>query len=71
MFSGVEVLIHSHPHTKDVREQHPRIVPLRRRQRPEADGHNEITDPAGISQQKIDETKVALRELGLSDELKS
>lgn len=29
----------------------------------------EVTDPAGISQQKIDEMKVALRELGLSEEL--
>lgn len=27
----------------------------------------EVTDPAGISQQKIDEMKVALRELGLAD----
>ncbi len=28
----------------------------------------EVRDDAGISQQKIDETKVALRELGLGDE---
>lgn len=31
----------------------------------------EITDPAGISQQKIDETKIVLRELGLSDQVKA
>jgi hypothetical protein len=30
-----------------------------------------VADPAGIAQQKIDETKVALRELGLRDDLES
>jgi hypothetical protein len=29
----------------------------------------EVSDAGGISQQKIDETKVALRELGLQDEM--
>jgi hypothetical protein len=27
----------------------------------------EVTDPADMSQQKIDEMKIAVRELGLSD----